>query len=64
MNDAIDLTRKRDRDFTAAVEAQSGQNVSTCYQCGSFCPRPDNKRTNRFTEKSFHDPVKVKRRKV
>lgn len=24
MNDAIDLTRKRDRDFTAAVEAQSG----------------------------------------
>ena len=23
MNDAIDLTRKRDRDFTAAVEAQA-----------------------------------------
>ena len=41
MNDAIDLTRKRDRDFTAAVEAQSGQNVSTCYQCGNCsagCP--------------------------
>ena len=41
MNDAIDLTRKRDRDFPAAVEAQSGQNVSTCYQCGNCsagCP--------------------------
>ena len=32
MNDAIDLTRKRDRDFTAAVEAQSGQTRS-CVAC-------------------------------
>ena len=41
MNDAINLSRMRDAAFTAEVEAQSGQNVSTCYQCGNCtagCP--------------------------
>ena len=41
MNDAIELSRMRDTDFTAAVDAQSGQRSSTCYQCGNCtagCP--------------------------
>ncbi|SDF58215.1 4Fe-4S dicluster domain-containing protein [Desulfovibrio legallii] len=41
MNDAINLSRMRDTAFTAEVEAHSGQNVSTCYQCGNCtagCP--------------------------
>lgn len=41
MNDAIELSRMRDTDFTAAVDAQSGQRISTCYQCGNCtagCP--------------------------
>ena len=41
MNDAINLSRMRDAAFTAEVEALSGQNVSTCYQCGNCtagCP--------------------------
>lgn len=41
MNDAIELSRMRDADFTAAVDAQSGQRISTCYQCGNCtagCP--------------------------
>ena len=41
MSDAINLSRMRDAAFTAEVEAQSGQNVSTCYQCGNCtagCP--------------------------
>ena len=41
MSDAINLSRMRDAAFTAEVEAHSGQNVSTCYQCGNCtagCP--------------------------
>lgn len=41
MNDAIDISRMRDAGFTAEVEAQSGQNITTCYQCGNCtagCP--------------------------
>ena len=41
MNNAIDISRMRDPSFTAEVEAQSGQKVSTCYQCGNCtagCP--------------------------
>lgn len=41
MNDAISLNRMRDHAFTKAVEAESGQNVSACYQCGKCtagCP--------------------------
>ena len=41
MRDAINLSRMRDAAFTAEVEAHSGQNVSTCYQCGNCtagCP--------------------------
>lgn len=41
MNDATKPSRVRDAAFTAEVEAHSGQNVSTCYQCGNCtagCP--------------------------
>ena len=41
MNNAIDISRMRDPSFTAEVEAQSGQKVSTCYQggnCTAGCP--------------------------
>ena len=41
MSNAINLSRMRDAAFTAEVEAHSGQNVSTCYQCGNCtagCP--------------------------
>lgn len=37
----LDLVRSKDRDFIKEVEAESGQNVSTCYQCGNCtagCP--------------------------
>lgn len=38
---AISLGRMRDAAFTREVEERSGQNVSTCYQCGNCtagCP--------------------------
>lgn len=41
MNEPTDLSRKRDAAFIRAVEAESGQNVSACYQCGNCtagCP--------------------------
>ena len=41
MNDTVNLSRLRDPAFTGEVEARSGQNVSTCYQCGNCtagCP--------------------------
>ena len=41
MNDALNLSRMRDPSFTEEVEARSGQNLSTCYQCGNCtagCP--------------------------
>ena len=41
MSDAIPLNRMREPAFTAHVEEKSGQNVSTCYQCGNCtagCP--------------------------
>lgn len=41
MNDTVNLSRMRDPAFTGEVEARSGQNVSTCYQCGNCtagCP--------------------------
>ena len=37
----IDLVCSRDPDFIKEVEAESGQNISTCYQCGNCtagCP--------------------------
>ena len=39
--DALNLNASYDADFVAAVQAQSGQNVSLCYQCGNCtagCP--------------------------
>ena len=41
MNDTLNVNRVRDAAFKADVEAHSGQNVSTCYQCGNCtagCP--------------------------
>lgn len=41
MNDTLNLSRMRDPSFTEEVEARSGQNLSTCYQCGNCtagCP--------------------------
>lgn len=41
MSNAICLGRARDPAFTREVEKLSGQNVSTCYQCGNCtagCP--------------------------
>ncbi len=41
MNNAISLGRMRDPAFTREVEERSGQNISTCYQCGNCtagCP--------------------------
>lgn len=41
MMNAISLGRMRDAAFTREVEERSGQNVSTCYQCGNCtagCP--------------------------
>ncbi|BAV92077.1 4Fe-4S dicluster domain-containing protein [Candidatus Desulfovibrio trichonymphae] len=41
MNDANNLSRMRDAAFTKDVEAQSGQKMSDCYQCGNCtagCP--------------------------
>ena len=38
---SISLTRERDPAFTKEVEKRSGQNISTCYQCGNCtagCP--------------------------
>ncbi len=37
----LDIVRSRDPGFIKEVEAESGQNVSTCYQCGNCtagCP--------------------------
>ena len=39
--DIINLESVRDEDFLRAVEAESGQRVATCYQCGNCtagCP--------------------------
>lgn len=41
MMNAIALDRARDPAFTREVEERSGQNISTCYQCGNCtagCP--------------------------
>lgn len=41
MNEVLRLNRMCDPSFTARVEAESGQNLSTCYQCGNCtagCP--------------------------
>lgn len=41
MFNSVDLDRARDPAFTREVERRSGQNVSTCYQCGNCtagCP--------------------------
>lgn len=41
MNNAISLDRMRDPAFTSEVEEASGQNITTCYQCGNCtagCP--------------------------
>lgn len=41
MINAISLGRMRDPAFTREVEKRSGQNISTCYQCGNCtagCP--------------------------
>ncbi len=38
---ALDLESTRDKTFLRAVEAESGQKISTCYQCGNCtagCP--------------------------
>ncbi len=37
----LDIVRERNATFVKEVEAESGQNVSTCYQCGNCsagCP--------------------------
>ena len=39
--DTIRLDLARDANFLHAVEEESGQNLSTCYQCGNCtagCP--------------------------
>ena len=39
--DAITLSQTQSSDFLREVEAESGQNISTCYQCGNCtagCP--------------------------
>jgi heterodisulfide reductase subunit C len=41
MNETIDLIRSKDPTFQQEVEAESGQNISNCYQCGNCtagCP--------------------------
>lgn len=41
MNKVTDISSLRDPAFTAAVQADSGQDVTTCYQCGNCtagCP--------------------------
>ncbi len=38
---AVSLDKKRDPAFTKEVERRSGQNITTCYQCGNCtagCP--------------------------
>ena len=40
-NASVDLTNAPDPGFLKAVEAQSGQNIASCYQCGNCtagCP--------------------------
>lgn len=41
MNPTINLSRKRNKGFTAAVAGRSGQDIASCYQCGNCsagCP--------------------------
>ena len=70
LGEVIRIIEPADNNISRYLPFQAQSNVSNRnirvaeQACGSFCPRPDNKRTNRFTEKCFHYPVKVKRREI